>query len=577
MRTKLLLTAALAATLAWGAAADVKNVPVPEKPLLDIDPRKAEPPAPEFDKSPADIDGLFEPDGDRFRQQGRISQEGNLNLADIDQDSAQEGLALINQEGNLNEANIEQIDEEDNVSPGPGITFNDATGIAIVGQRGDGNTATVLQDIRLTAGPSNLVDIHQNSDEVGVTDVNFAGVEQSNGRGLVTRINQGEKSGVGPGTPGSQNFALVFQDGGGNSVEGLSTTLIDQQGDGNTAFVDQFNSLFGMVVIDQDNLGGGATDTADLNQANVDQFDGTDLTVNIRQTFGVDPGGDNPNIANVTQTGSNNEVNVSQIDDDNLADILQDGHNNKIHTEQNDEAGGGANVLFANQDADTSDSSISILQEDVPNDASAFQFAASNSHIFIDQTDDNGAGAGNIATATQDSTTDSTIEIVQVMAGVGGDNVAVANQFGVTNALIEIEQVGAGNDAFAQQDTFAVPGDNLIIQISQVGAGHDADVFQSGNDNETVISQSGLGNTALVFQDGEEGWASIEQSGAANTASIFQAADSMFDDAFIVQAGLGNDATIVQSGIRGNNQLAVINQDGIGNNATVNQGMSMNP
>ena len=103
MRTKLLMTAATALALAWGASADTSYIePKPTdihqlEPVKPNAPAMANPTEAEFTKPDPDLHHLFDTlpldapeDANGFQQQARIEQEGDDNDANVDQTASEE-------------------------------------------------------------------------------------------------------------------------------------------------------------------------------------------------------------------------------------------------------------------------------------------------------------------------------------------------------------------------------------------------------------------------------------------------------------------------------------------------------
>ncbi|MEO0881434.1 MAG: hypothetical protein AAFY34_01765 [Pseudomonadota bacterium] len=558
MRTKLLMTAALALALPMSlAAADTTPIVKPHKtPLVfDVDPDK--PDLPEIDK-PLPTDALF---GDDPQSQTANLEQTMTNLGGIINDGAisqtgDQNQAQLTQTGNDNTASITQSDLG---APG---SFNVATNLGVVDQNGNGNLATVEQINVADGGPSNVASVHQFSDtpEDGALS-NEAFVSQDGTNGSIALIVQGASD---AGT--TNNFASIDQFGG--SADRMDAR-IDQQSDGNFADVIQGFGLDGGVVrIQQTGFDGAAL--AEANDAFVIQGPGSDLEVNILQSSEEPPalGIDGANTAFVDQLGDGSTTNIEQRNDGNNADVLQWADHSEVHVLQNDVDSVGQNFVDVDQFGDGN--STIIEQENVENDATVFQ-AGSGGTIVVDQNVQFGAGpeGTNIVDLSQDfATVDSRIEVEQDHRFTDANaNFVMVEQIGVTNGLVQVAQTGEGHDASITQG----PGSDLTVQLIQGGPGS---LFRSNN--EAIISQSGDRNEISVFQEDDGNFAEISQEGSDNSISLEQLDDNFAD---IQQAGHRNSIHVFQTGdgdFANITQLAndsVINvvQNGGGNVANVSQ------
>ena len=305
MKIKLMASVALAASLAFSAAADVSDK------LIEFD-------HPEPNKeiaSQADLEGLFGADtpefSGRFLQESRIEQIGRANDASVDQTLSDEGLAQIAQDGRRNYGSIRQGDFRPTAAP-----FSNPTNIAVIDQEGAFNNAETYQDYLTGRQATNLVEIHQvSSRSNGASDANYAVAEQF-GSGNSILINQdgndffsgavrSDATAVQNGSDhvstinqsGADNIAVSWQEGEGNN------SLIVQSGYGgaaNSAFVGQYGN-YNTAYVGQEGEGNIAevNQYSDENIAGVDQF-GWGNEAYVTQTYG------DLNASFIAQNGTNN-------------------------------------------------------------------------------------------------------------------------------------------------------------------------------------------------------------------------------------------------------------------------------
>jgi len=298
MRMKLLLAAAMAATLATPALADKsdKRTDDPDKPVVKGDERGELPSLREvFDTT--EYEDLF--------QQQRVEQDGDYNDSEIDQTEGRQGLASLIQEGNRNTSYISQSDRPD----AAGSPFSFAANIAIVDQEGNRNHSYVEQigDNRERRF-ANRADVHQ------VGRRNNADVFQAyNDQGLVV-VSQGD-DGTNEPSPVQDNTAYVAQVASTDSA-----VFVTQTGDGNEAYVVQEYAYESKVALQQDG---------------------------------------NYDYAEIYQTGAYNDIHALQTGGEyNELYIDQDGYLNFIAVEQD----GSYNVAEISQGADVSNNGITLLQ-----------------------------------------------------------------------------------------------------------------------------------------------------------------------------------------------------------------------
>lgn len=528
MRTKLLLSAAVAAALGAPAFADVTPPPVPEKNPPVFEPHEADPEKPEVkpDLTAEDIsnlfnnkeDGAFDETDGRFNQEAIIFQEGGeegRNRASIDQEASTEGLASVEQRGSNNRASVRQTNTG---GPGSDGQFVNPANIAVVDQNGNGNTARVRQfDGPTLAGSvteANSVAIHQYSDASGSagTDVNRAEAEQNGSFNVSVQITQGTAE-----EGGQNNEAWALQSGSGNSDIDIA-----QNFDGNYAEAAQLDTWRSSIKIEQNGFGIDAD-----NSAVVTQQYGEGLEAHIVQgggsagTAGID------NNAAILQTGVDNVTAISQVFDGNTATADQSGAANDIAIQQ----GSG----FFVENANTAD----VVQSGWGNEIDVYQTA-------------DGSDA-NFATVAQSG--ESNELIVNQDAGDGGQNFTDVSQTGFFNDLAVIQVNDGAGSAGANN-----------ASVSQSGNENDLNVSQDGSGNNVLADQSGWGNTLAIAQVGDSNFAGADQSGEYNELTIVQ--DGEFNVAWATQSGALNEGYIEQDGASNNAELT---QTTYGNRAHIFQ------
>ncbi len=313
MKMKLLASAAIAVSMTFSAAADIK-----EK-RFDKDKVETKELA-----SQDDLEYLFDEATawpTTYLQQSRIKQEGGLNDAEVDQSYSDEGLAQIRQDGYFNGADIFQGDFRPTAAP-----FRRATNIAVVDQVGANNYAHSHQDYLRGYEPTNIVEIHQvSSDYNTYYTANYASAYQA-GSGNDILINQAESHRYY--NYATRNNANAVQYGDNHS------STIDQRGDNNYASSYQDNDYGGNTsVIYQEGSGYGyanaahVTQTGYWNDAHVEQY-GDGNWADVVQTS-------NENLAHICQDGSDNEASIEQhYGDLNSSLIIQAGYANSAASYQ---------------------------------------------------------------------------------------------------------------------------------------------------------------------------------------------------------------------------------------------------
>lgn len=310
MKLKLLASAALAASLAFGASADISEKRIDFERMDGKEIASQHELESLFNGNPTEYYG-------NFLQESRIEQTGRANSAEVDQTLSNEGLAQIRQEGRRNSARIDQGDFDPTAAP-----FQSPTNIAVIDQAGAHNNADTYQDYLTGPQKTNIVEIHQVSsrynDEYGA---NFASSEQL-GAGNTVLINQ---DGSDYYSGAQSNDATAIQYGWNH------TSTIDQSGSDNTAVSWQEGESNTSLIL-QTGFGGAA------NEAYVGQY-GYGNDSYVKQTgegnLALVDQFSNENIAEVQQTGWSNTAFVTQeYGDLNASLIVQAGTNNYASSAQ---------------------------------------------------------------------------------------------------------------------------------------------------------------------------------------------------------------------------------------------------
>ncbi|MBL1215046.1 MAG: hypothetical protein HND52_16910 [Ignavibacteriae bacterium] len=316
------------------------------------------------------------------------------------------------------------------------------------------------------------------------------------------------------------NTSEVLQDGNTN------TANVGQVGT-NTAIVDQLNSTFNTVTVDQDGTGNEAYVT----QGMVENYYGqtsTDMDANS-------------NLATVDQDGAGNIIGeFIQVGDNNIGNFTQNGNGNKGYIYQGWAYGFWGETPITSALA-SYNSTVDISQVNDNNDARVWQYGGDNNTTNINQT-----GLSNTASISQGfiyedgaynytypvfNTQDNFVAIDQL----GDDNVAKTMQLGDGNQFT-LTQNGAGNilgydpaatalvdkrNAYFEQDG----DDNIFVGTQNDGATLKHESFQAGNNNDIDLIQN-QGDVALIQQTGDLNTANVYQYGVGNDASVFQTGDN---------------------------------------------------
>jgi len=285
------------------------------------------------------------------------------------------------------------------------------------------------------------------------------------------------------------------------------------------------------------------------------------------------------NVANTTQNGDHNGVEVSQQGTANLLNGTQTGDDNTAQINQTStgtpknevliEQGGG--IYEANPG---NDNIISATQNGKNNYAKSREYKNNNTSSITQIGDDQYAkqwiwASGNTAIQSQTAGIGNTSEIA--INGIVGGNHATINQVGNLNDgsigqgwtgwnhgnnTAIISQVGDRNTvSLADYTTFNPRLDGYTEDLNGLG------IQQYGSNNEGSVSQGAIGsmvtdNNAALYQFGDDNKGLITQATDWNTANL-------------IQLGISNSAEITQES--GNSNIVNLKQDGTDGEATILQ------
>ncbi len=391
-----------------------------------------------------------------YANDSTISQIGATNFATVDQTGGNNGTSNVNQTGSDDFASVTQSD-------GP--------------------------------GGSNNADI----DQLGGSGVQTATITQSNGS------TGGSSATVG--TPGGPtNNATILQD----SVQGGNEAVIDQDGDGNSAWAQQGPGAAFNVFPP---FGGGPTTPGD-----------------ITNSFSI-----------IDQNGSSNMATTMQIvgsngGDNNLADILQSGTSNEAAIKQ----GTGAinSVWFIpNPASNDNNNTAFITQSGVGNFSDVEQ----------------GGESGSASSTQGGNDNESTIVQSGGLSGLGNSANAVQSGDRNTSTIVQSSSDGdlPGVPAGTTAEVFQDGNDNNSMITQRPLGGHFADVSQVGDMLTSTITQDGLLNTSLVTQELANNTSTIEQNGGGIVDPLFNLAEvnqvaTAGNTSFVSQSGAFNVSTVNQ-------------------------------
>ncbi|MBO0948593.1 beta strand repeat-containing protein [Fibrella forsythiae] len=372
-------------------------------------------------------------------------------------------------------------------------TYLNANIQQVQGSGAASNTGNFAGTTQNTSGQGGTAVTTANINQLTGSNQNWAGVNQSMGRGSTATINQSTKSG-GSGA-------------GGNVAAGTSQASVEALG-GNYGTVNQTGNTHTAVV----NQNGNGTNASTGNFADVLQ-DGTSQNATTNQNAGT------------LGTSANNEATTRQY-----------GLNNVTTTNQNDNSAG--NRAFVNQyGADGADAGTTVTANTaVINQSGLGAVSSTNNTATINQglssNGDEGNGAvttqrGNHNEVTVDQIGDNNSAGVTAtpIIQVGNDNITHVRQTGDRNQADEIEaygnnnltnvdQVGNRNQAFSRMTpTNGVGNNNNNVKIEQTG-NLNRGVFELRATN--TAGQPASPNF-VIDQDGANNYARMQVRGVAGT------------------------------------------------------------
>lgn len=532
-------------------------------------------------------------------QEAVVNQNGQANIATIDQSYSNQGEALINQIGTEHDAFILQADFGNDVYTTPKnnaeINQMGARGLAAIAQ-GDPSTST--------GGVGNDAKIDQYSDGDATPGVTLPDATPAtfpipvHGR-LYTNA-------AGIGQLGGDNKGKIVQGSETRAVR-ANVAGIGQAGIGNESAINQL----------ADGAGALNGQIGDNNKSLIDQHDESGL-YNSGGLTPYDPE------AIVIQVGSNNTSKVFQGGGDEFAAdmstfVTQYGDYNESDVIQKASGIGFQGGLVA--DVEQGGSSRSTIaqfaeaEEAVAASASVFQENGATS--FVEQ-HLSGYGVSDIQASVSQSGA-STSDIKQTITGahstglyaeviqVGDHNDSEIMQditesaVGASYASSIVDQSGSGNKSKTSQ-TFTADGSyDFRILVTQYGVNNDstvvqrddatneaiadvnllAEVIQGGADNRALVVQENTEQNAFVEQLGTGGYSEVKQimRGGTNFARALQSSTAHNAFSSIIQGGTHAEYSVqnvANVGQHGSEVSSTIEQVGAANNALVIQDGSVN-
>jgi len=361
-----------------------------------------------------------------------------------------------------------------------------------------------------------------------------------------------------PGSAAGANTGESIQNGSANAVQVRQagteqSTLTNQDGVANLARVMQTGDVNGNQAL-----------SGQLNLAEVEQTGfNNESTIYQEGDFNnamIDQNNDNDTAANRAQImqGTANQA------ESNDAAIEQDGEDNSAYTLQ----------TYDNSDASTVQTgtgNISEIGQNAGPEDSMGQFAIVNqtgnaNESRVEQDNAGGSDARNRALTTQLGDNNKAEQIQEAEGSIG--NYAQINQG--TNGTVSV--TGDAFTRLGELDGFdSNLGNFLVVENSESGVAFQS---QSGDDNDALILQASSeagSNNATQIQDGNENSAFISQSffasgGTDNVGRQMQAGDN--NAAGLNQDGSGHASLQDQWG---SDNTAVVSQAGMGNNSNMFQ------
>ncbi len=492
------------------------------------------------------------------------------NGATLIQSGQQDSSIISRQEGTLNVVEARQGDPEN------GVNSMDAYNNAENEQRGNANSASIRQHGRgndarnYQGGDNNVTIIEQESTATGFRAFpNFAGVTLM----------------------GNGNYATISQSGGGGNHAGISAVpgLPNQPGVQNAN-----ENIFSITQTGFDNeayLFPGAG------------FELRNSTFNSTQTgienkiSGTSFGG---SIAPITMNGQNNSLDIKLTGDRNNAtvgsygfnnfgqtDVL--GNDNRVHNLQGSDRGYAAlnsrGTVFINGDGNEADISQITELSVIANNATITQTGNKNKAL-ISQRDANGNNRNpstHSASITQAGGEHDAMVVVSGTQYYGGDSAVTVTQGGVLNGA-NVALYGGGNEARIEQS-----GSNNLARIqgghNDIGSPEAAalnskfTVVQTGNRNTAGVIAKGRSeavpggittynyydNTALIEQVGNENRAVSDPESPGAEAILLDGSENTLN---IRQAG---NLHIADVKIFGDKHTVAINTEGTYNRTKLHQ------
>ena len=383
-----------------------------------------------------------------------------------------------------------------------------------------------------------------------------------------------------PGSAAGANTGESIQNGSDNAVQVRQagteqSTLTNQDGVANLARVMQTGNVNGnqalsgqlnLAEVEQTGFNNQSTiyQEGDFNNAMIDQNNDNDTAANRAQIM-----------QGVANQAENNDAAIEQDGEDNSAYTLQTYDNSDASTVQS----GTANISEIGQNAGPEDSQgqFAIVNQ-----------TGNRNESRVEQDNVGGSDARNVALTTQLGDDNQAEQIQEAEGSVGnrgqinqGTNGTVTvssdalNRFGevsgfdgsVGNVLVpEVSE-----SAVAYQNQSGDDNDGLIVQASSVAGSNNAAQIQDGNGNSAFISQSfftsgGTDNVGRQLQTGDNNAAGLNQDGSGHKSLQDQWGDD--NTAVASQAGMGNNSNMFQSGNgsygrtlqHGENNIALLTQ-----------------
>jgi hypothetical protein len=273
------------------------------------------------------------------------------------------------------------------------------------------------------------------------------------------------------------------------------------------------------------------------------------------------------NSATTSQSGNNNQAKIAQHNSGNEATINQDGNNNTVQKmDQTYLANNGASGINV---ADISQVGSNNTVKNNGNYSGAIQSGASNS-FSVDQ-----AGKGNVVENIHQGTS-SNISTNGIMDIVQGKNAGGDYRWPNYNIVYHASQFGNGNELHVKQNE----EDHVYVQaqISTGETGNFISIYQNGYESNVGHKDNGHGSGGYgIYQNGTNNSMNIQQdthshAGTKTVSAVFGSADNGgHGGQSLIQLGSDNSFTAVQAG--NGSTIEALLQNGVGNNASITQGM----